>query len=281
MALALPIAARQALRAADARHDAERDLGLAEPRSVGGDDDVAHHGELAAAAEAVAGDGGDERLAHLRHAGGRRRLIARESLDEGKGRHLLDVGAGGEGLLRAGDDDRADIGIRLEGVERGKQLADRAASLSALSASGRLRVIRPTRPRVSRRMFSSAIRCSSALADGTIEGRAAGMHLAPDDAAAAGTEARLALAVIDREANAGNRRARRRCACGRGATSRRRRWPRAAPRGSARRAAPAIAVGAPLFRRERAGGAVGRQPGPPQRLADIDVAEARRSAADP
>jgi hypothetical protein len=43
--------AGEALRAAGARHDAELDLGLAEARRVGGDDDVAHHGELAAAAE--------------------------------------------------------------------------------------------------------------------------------------------------------------------------------------------------------------------------------------
>ena len=68
MALALPTARGQALRAAHARHDAEGDLGLAELRGVGGDDDVAHHGELAAAAEAIAGDRGDERLPHLGHA---------------------------------------------------------------------------------------------------------------------------------------------------------------------------------------------------------------------
>ena len=51
--LGLADRARQALRAADARNDAELDLGLAELRVVGRDDDVAQHGELAATAERV------------------------------------------------------------------------------------------------------------------------------------------------------------------------------------------------------------------------------------
>ena len=54
---------RQPLGAADARDGAERDLRLAEFRGVGGDDDVAHHRQFAAAAERVAGDRGDGRLA--------------------------------------------------------------------------------------------------------------------------------------------------------------------------------------------------------------------------
>ena len=45
-------------------------------------------------------------------------------LDEARATHLLDVGAGGEGLLRAGQDDAADAVIGLEGVERGDQLGD-------------------------------------------------------------------------------------------------------------------------------------------------------------
>ena len=63
--LGLADRARQALRAAGAGDDAELDLGLAELRGVGGDDDVAHHRQLAAAAEREAGDRGDHRLAHL------------------------------------------------------------------------------------------------------------------------------------------------------------------------------------------------------------------------
>jgi hypothetical protein len=39
-------------------------------------------------------------------------------------RHLLDVGAGGERLLAAGDDDGADRGVALELVERVAELGD-------------------------------------------------------------------------------------------------------------------------------------------------------------
>ena len=55
----------QALRAGVAGNDAEVDLGLAELRRVGGDADRARHRQLAAAAERVAVDRGDDRLPHL------------------------------------------------------------------------------------------------------------------------------------------------------------------------------------------------------------------------
>ena len=58
--------ARQALRAAGARDDAEEDLRLAELRVVGDDAEVARQGELAASAEGVAGDRGDDRLGDAR-----------------------------------------------------------------------------------------------------------------------------------------------------------------------------------------------------------------------
>ena len=60
--------ARQALRPAGAGHRAEIDLGLAEAGILGGDDDVAHHRHLAAAAEREAADRRDDRLAALRDA---------------------------------------------------------------------------------------------------------------------------------------------------------------------------------------------------------------------
>jgi len=41
--------------------------------------------------------------------------------------HLLDVGAGGEGLLGAGEDDAADARLSLETVERPVDLADELA----------------------------------------------------------------------------------------------------------------------------------------------------------
>src|SRR5581483_10038699 len=106
------------------RHDAERDLGLAEHGGVGGEDDVASHGKLAAAAERIACDRSDDRLAAVRDAVERREEVAAIGLDEGLFVHLLDVDAGGERLLVAGDDDAADAGIRLEAVERAVDLAD-------------------------------------------------------------------------------------------------------------------------------------------------------------
>ena len=71
--LGLADEAGEPLRAAGARHDAELDLGLAELRRVGGEDEVAHHGELAAAAEREARHRRDHRLAGL----GRRSPSAR------------------------------------------------------------------------------------------------------------------------------------------------------------------------------------------------------------
>ena len=58
--------ARQPLRAADAGNDPELDLRLAELGILGGDHDVALHGELAAAAERETGHRGDDRLARVR-----------------------------------------------------------------------------------------------------------------------------------------------------------------------------------------------------------------------
>src|SRR5262249_19094499 len=37
-------------------------------------------------------------------------------------RHLLDVGAGGKGLVRTGHEDAADIGVGVEGLDRAEQL---------------------------------------------------------------------------------------------------------------------------------------------------------------
>jgi hypothetical protein len=54
--------AHQPLRAADAGHDADADLGLGETRALAGDDDVAVHRQLGAAAEGIAADGSDHRL---------------------------------------------------------------------------------------------------------------------------------------------------------------------------------------------------------------------------
>ena len=83
------------------------------------------HGELAAAAERISGDRRDDRLAAMADAVEGGEEIAAIGLDEGLGLHLLDVDAGGERLLVAGDDDAADRGVGLEGVERAVELADK------------------------------------------------------------------------------------------------------------------------------------------------------------
>src|SRR4029453_8028633 len=87
-------------------------------------DDVASHGELAAAAERIAGDRGNDRLATARDSIEGREKVPAISLDEGLLVHLLDVDASREGFLVAGDDNAADRRICLEGVERAVDLAD-------------------------------------------------------------------------------------------------------------------------------------------------------------
>ena len=75
--LGLADRAGQALRSAHAGRDAELDLGLAELRAVGGDDEVGHHRQLAAAAQREAGDRGDPRLAGRRDLSPSRRRNCR------------------------------------------------------------------------------------------------------------------------------------------------------------------------------------------------------------
>src|SRR5665809_26645 len=105
-------------------HDAERDFGLAEHGTVGGQDNVARHGQLAAAAKRVARDRGDDRLADRADLVERREEIAAIGLDEGLGMHLLDVDASGKRLFVAGDDDGTDGRIALERLKRPVELAD-------------------------------------------------------------------------------------------------------------------------------------------------------------
>src|SRR4051794_2713837 len=118
---------RQPLGAADARDGAERDFGLAEFRGVGGNDDVAHHGEFAAAAERIAADGRDGGFAASGDAAAANRgEIAGEHVDEAFRLHLLDVGAGGECLFAAGEQDAADLVVGLEIVDGRRDLGKHA-----------------------------------------------------------------------------------------------------------------------------------------------------------
>ncbi len=115
------------MSSADAGDRAERDFRLAELGGIGGDDDVAHHGEFATAAEGVAADGGNGRLA----AGGQAAAadageVGIEHVDEALRLHFLDVGAGGKRLFIACNEDAADGGVILEIVDRGRDFAKHA-----------------------------------------------------------------------------------------------------------------------------------------------------------
>jgi hypothetical protein len=114
---------RQALRSARAGNDAQLDFRLAELGVIGGDDEVAHHGQLATAAQGEAADGGDHWLAHAANL----LPIARDEIVLvnigviGCG-HGANICAGGKGFFAAGDDHAADAVIRIEGLERRAQL---------------------------------------------------------------------------------------------------------------------------------------------------------------
>ena len=101
------------------------DLWLAELGLLGGNHDVAHHRELAAAAQREAvhrGDGGDLAVGD----GGPG--LARELLGDDGGERLRaqlgDVGAGGEGPAAAGDDDAAAGRVGLAGVQYHAELRE-------------------------------------------------------------------------------------------------------------------------------------------------------------
>ena len=130
---------RQPLRAADAGNDAELDLRLAEFGIVGGDDEIALHGKLAAAAEREAGDRGDDRLARCRGLMPVGAKIAEEHLGKILVGHFLDIGAGGESFFRSGDDHAADIAV---GLER----SDGPAELAHQRAVERIERLRPIEP---------------------------------------------------------------------------------------------------------------------------------------
>ena len=112
--LGLADEAGQALGASGSGRDAQIDLGLAELGIVSGDDEVAHHGQLAATAQRKARDRRNDGLAAAGHglpiAGDKVFAI---DLGIGFGGHLLNVGPGGKGLVRAGNDDTADASVRF------------------------------------------------------------------------------------------------------------------------------------------------------------------------
>jgi hypothetical protein len=123
----------------DAGNDAELDFRLTELRIVGGDDEIALQCQFATAAEREARHRRDHRLARLCDAvpiGGE---ITEKRLSEALGRHLLDVGAGGESLVRSGKNDAADRRIGLESSDGAGKLPHQ----HAVERVERLRTIEP------------------------------------------------------------------------------------------------------------------------------------------
>src|SRR5436190_7469985 len=118
---------RQPLRASRSREHSEVDLRLAELRRLGRDDQVAQHRELAAAAEAEAGDRGDERRAQV--ADGVPPvdppvLVQRDRSRCGK---LADVRAGRERPLAPAEHDRPDLVVLVEAAQRRHEVAHELA----------------------------------------------------------------------------------------------------------------------------------------------------------
>lgn len=103
----------QTLATASTGDGAELDLGLAKVGRLGAVEGVAHESQLAAAAQSVAGDSSDNGLLDAGgHVGPRLDKGIGVGLGEGQGSHLLDVGAGGEGALRARQDNGEDaVGV--------------------------------------------------------------------------------------------------------------------------------------------------------------------------
>jgi hypothetical protein len=104
---------------------------LPEDGVVRRDDHVAHHGQLAAAAQREAAHRGNQRLAHPpqavpagEHAGRRRLRVAQP-------RHLFYVRAGGEGAApAAGDGDRPHAAVGVRRARRRHQLLAHLARAS-------------------------------------------------------------------------------------------------------------------------------------------------------
>jgi hypothetical protein len=109
----------QALRAACAGQHGQLDFGQGKLRRLGGDHDVAGQCQFAAAAHGIPRHGRDHRLAHLAYgfpvAGDEAAL---EHVHVGPVGHHGNVGASGERLVAAGDDDGANVRVSIQAQQR-------------------------------------------------------------------------------------------------------------------------------------------------------------------
>ena len=98
-------------------------MALAEFGVVGGNDEVAHHRQLAAAAQRKAADGGNHGLANAADgfpvAGDEVALVG---INKAQLLHGRNVRASGKGALAAGEDDAAHFVIGVKRLERQPQL---------------------------------------------------------------------------------------------------------------------------------------------------------------
>ncbi|MNE41244.1 hypothetical protein D3C80_1353040 [compost metagenome] len=122
--LGLAHGAGQALGAAHARQHAEVDFRLAESGVVTGQNEIAHQRQLTAAAQGETVDRRDDRLAAVGYAVAVAEQVVDVDLRIGQLRHFLDVGTGGKGFFRTGQDDAADVRVGFEAIEGLVQFAD-------------------------------------------------------------------------------------------------------------------------------------------------------------
>ena len=135
IARALPIARVRRCVPPAPGHDAELDLGLAELGVLAGDDHVARHRQLAAAAERKAADRGDERRPDRLDPVPRRERVVDEQLIRClAASSLMSAPAANARVAGAGDDDRP---AGVVGVEASSSSASSSSSVE-VSAFGRL-----------------------------------------------------------------------------------------------------------------------------------------------
>src|SRR6202165_3778708 len=119
---------RPPLRSAGARDDAEVDLRLAETGVVPRDDQVAHQRHLAPAAQRVAVDRGDQRLAEPGERRPTSGLLANKLIDGRLLRPVADVGPRRAPLRPARQDHRPHAVVGIELGQRPSQLADQGGA---------------------------------------------------------------------------------------------------------------------------------------------------------
>ena len=121
----LPNRAREPLRTARTRYHTEFDLGLSEVGFFAAVQNVAHHGELASAAERVAVDRADDGFAdRVGDVGPGLDEVRAVGICEGLACHLFDISPRSEGFLRARDHHGADGRVLVEGFHGLVQFAD-------------------------------------------------------------------------------------------------------------------------------------------------------------